>query len=76
MERQIREIGGSVPNYIFVAVCQIEKFETNSTRIRRWKDSGTCTYTFKDGDKISDAWEEGSHLKEYIYKYTGGTCKY
>ena len=22
------------------------------------------------------AWEEGSHLKEYMYKYTGGTGKY
>ena len=22
------------------------------------------------------AWEEGSHLKEYTYKYTGGTGKY
>jgi hypothetical protein len=41
-----------------------------------WKGSGTCTYTFKDGDKINDSWEEGSHLKEYIYKYTGGTGKY
>jgi hypothetical protein len=41
-----------------------------------WKGSGTCTYTFKDGDKISDAWEEGSHLKAYEYKYTGGTGKY
>jgi len=41
-----------------------------------WKGSGTCTYTFKDGDKISDSWEEGSHLKEYMYKYTGGTGKY
>jgi hypothetical protein len=41
-----------------------------------WKGSGTCTYAFKDGDKLSDSWEEGSHLKEYIYKYTGGTGKY
>jgi hypothetical protein len=41
-----------------------------------WKGSGTCTYTFKDGDKVSDSWEEGSHLKEYTYKYTGGTGKY
>ncbi len=75
MERQIRGIEDGVSNYIFVAVRQIEKL-TNSTRIRSWKDSGTCTYTFKHGDKISDAWEEGSHLKEYIYKYTGGTGKY
>ena len=41
-----------------------------------WKGSGTCTYTFKGGDKLSDSWEEGSHLKEYTYKFTGGTGKY
>lgn len=41
-----------------------------------WKGSGTCTYTFKGGDKLSDSWEEGSHLKEYTYKITGGTGKY
>jgi len=41
-----------------------------------WKGSGTCTYTFKGGDTLSDSWEEGSHLKEYTYKYTGGTGKY
>ena len=41
-----------------------------------WKGSGTCTYTFKGGDTVSDSWEEGSHLKEYIYKFTGGTGKY
>jgi hypothetical protein len=41
-----------------------------------WKGSGTCTYTYKDGDTLNDAWEEGSHLKEYTYKNTGGTGKY
>jgi hypothetical protein len=41
-----------------------------------WKGTGTCTSVFKDGDKASLAWEEGSHLKEYTYKYTGGTGKY
>ncbi len=41
-----------------------------------WKGSGTCTYTYKGGDKINDSWEEGSQLKEYTYKYTGGTGKY
>src|SRR5581483_2187273 len=25
-----------------------------------WKGSGTCTYTFKGGDTLSDSWEEGS----------------
>jgi hypothetical protein len=41
-----------------------------------WKGSGTCTYTYKGGDKINDSWEEGSHLKEYTYKITGGTGKF
>lgn len=41
-----------------------------------WKGSGTCTGTFKGGDKINETFEEGSHLKEYTYKYTGGTGKY
>ena len=44
-----------------------------------WKGSGTCTYAFKGddkGDKVNLTWEEGSHLKEYIYKWTGGTGKY
>jgi hypothetical protein len=41
-----------------------------------WKGAGTCTVTFKDGDTLRESWEEGSHLKEYPYKYTGGTGKY
>ena len=42
-----------------------------------WKGSGTCTWNFKDGDKVYyDSWEEGSQLKEYTYKTTGGTGKY
>jgi hypothetical protein len=41
-----------------------------------WKGSGTCTYTYKGGDKVNLSWEEGSHLKEYTYKNTGGTSKY
>jgi len=41
-----------------------------------WEGSGTCTYTFKGGDKLNDNWEEGSHFKEYTYKNTGGTGKY
>ena len=41
-----------------------------------WKASGTCTYKIIGGDTLSDSWEEGSHLKEYTYKYTGGTGKY
>jgi hypothetical protein len=41
-----------------------------------WKGSGTCTNIYKDGDKLYESWEEGSHLKEYTYKTTGGTGKY
>jgi hypothetical protein len=41
-----------------------------------WKGSGTCTVTVKGGDTLQETWEEGSHLKEYPYKYTGGTGKY
>ena len=41
-----------------------------------WKGAGTCTDTFKSGDTKIESWEEGSHLKEYPYKYTGGTGKY
>ncbi len=40
-----------------------------------WKASGTCTETLKGG-KIFDSWEEGSQLKEYTYKFTGGTGEY
>ena len=41
-----------------------------------WKGTGTCTNTYKGGDKTSLTWEEGSHLKEYSFKLTGGTGKY
>jgi hypothetical protein len=41
-----------------------------------WKSAGTCTDTYKSGDKKYETWEEGSQLKEYIYKITGGTGKY
>jgi hypothetical protein len=41
-----------------------------------WKGSGTCTRTHKGGDKTFDSWEEGSQLKEYPYKVTGGTGKF
>lgn len=40
-----------------------------------WKGSGTCTDTYKSGDTKAISWEEGSHLKEYAYKVTGGTGK-
>ena len=41
-----------------------------------WKASGTCTDTYKDGGTKFESWEEGSHLKDYTYKITGGTGKY
>lgn len=41
-----------------------------------WKATGTCTDTYKGGDTKFEAWEEGSHLKDYTYKITGGTGKY
>jgi hypothetical protein len=40
-----------------------------------WRGSGTCTLNLKDG-KVTAAWEEGSHLQDYTYKYTGGDGKY
>jgi hypothetical protein len=43
---------------------------------KSWKGAGTCTTPYKGGDKINESWEEGSHLKEYSYKWTGGTGKY
>jgi hypothetical protein len=41
-----------------------------------WKGAGTCDVTFKGEDKLRETWEEGSHLKESIFKITGGTGKY
>lgn len=41
-----------------------------------WKSSGTCTDALPGGDKVFLDWEEGSHLKEYPYRKTGGTGKY
>lgn len=41
-----------------------------------WKSAGSCTSDFKNGDKLFLTWEEGSHLKEYVYTYTGGEGKY
>jgi hypothetical protein len=40
-----------------------------------WKGSGTCTLNLKGGH-VSATWEEGSHLKEYTYTYTGGDGTY
>ena len=41
-----------------------------------WKSAGPCTNSYKSGDKSFETWQEGSHLKEYIYAKTGGTGKY
>ena len=41
-----------------------------------WNGVGSCTWIFKDGDKVYDTFEEGSHLKDFVYKITGGTGKY
>ncbi len=41
-----------------------------------WKGAGSCTLNFKGGDHVTSTWEEGSHLKEYTYKYSGGTGKH
>src|SRR5262245_40481793 len=45
-------------------------------RCRVIEGRGTCTNTYKGGDKNSMTWEEGSHLKDYTYTITGGTGKY
>ena len=37
---------------------------------------GPAPSIFKDGDKVYETFEEGSHLKESLYKITGGTGKY
>jgi len=41
-----------------------------------WKGSGTCTWNIKGGDKQYEVWEENSQLKDYPYKWTGGTGKF
>jgi hypothetical protein len=41
-----------------------------------WRGAGSCTNSYKSGDKSYETWEEGSRLKEYTYKKTGGTGKY
>jgi hypothetical protein len=41
-----------------------------------YKASGTCTHTFKSGDKRFHKWEEGTHIKERgRFTITGGTGK-
>lgn len=41
-----------------------------------WRSAGSCTNSYKGGDKSYETWEEGSHLKQYTYKKIGGTGKY
>ena len=59
------------PKYTMECVGKYEYMPDGS-----WKGAGTCTVSDKGGGKINESWEEGSHLKEYPYKYTGGTGKY
>ena len=41
-----------------------------------YKGNGTCTHTFKNGDKRYHTWEEGTHIKERgRFTITGGTGK-
>jgi hypothetical protein len=40
-----------------------------------WKGLGTCIRKLKDGE-VTDNWEEGTHLKDYVYKVVSGTGKY
>ena len=56
----------------FVSDC-VGKYEYMPDK--SWKGSGTCTDNIGK-DKRYESWEEGSHLKEYPYKITGGTGKY
>ena len=41
-----------------------------------YKASGTCEITYAGGDKKTVTWEEGSQMKEKVYKNTGGTGKF
>lgn len=41
-----------------------------------YKASGTCDTTLQGGDKKTVSWEEGTHMKEKVYKTTGGTGRY
>lgn len=41
-----------------------------------WKGVGGCTWHFKNGDTVTDTFEEGSHLKESTYTTTGGTGRF
>jgi hypothetical protein len=61
----------ATPKYIEECVGKYEYMPDES-----WKGSGSCTYKYKDGDTVTDTFEEGSILKDYTYKITGGTGKY
>lgn len=41
-----------------------------------WTAQGACNVKGKDDDTMSVTWEEGSQLKDYTYKATGGTGKF
>lgn len=43
---------------------------------KSWKGSGTCIETRKDFGTRTLTFEEGSHLKEFTYKFLSGTGKW
>ena len=63
--------GSVLPKFVQDCVGKYEYMPDKS-----WKGAGTCTDNLTGGDKMYETWEEGSHLKEYTYKYNGGTGKY
>jgi hypothetical protein len=63
--------GSVLPKFVQDCVGKYEYMPDKS-----WKGAMTCTDNLTGGDKIYETWEEGSHLKEYTYKYNGGTGKY
>ena len=44
--------------------------------MRVGRAAGPALTPIKVATNYTDSWEEGSHLKEYTYKNTGGTGKY
>jgi hypothetical protein len=67
-------IAGQTVDVAGAIACVMDKWDYMPDK--SWKGAGTCTDNLKGGDKMYESWEEGSHLKEYMYKYTGGTGKY
>ena len=49
---------------------------TSTCQIRAGRATGPALTPLKVETRPNHSWEEGSHLKEYTYKNTGGTGKY